>query len=373
MKNIGFIFAFILLWSCGNQENTTEEVVSTTTDNLLHLTDEQLKSFALTSTTLQEKRMTKTLRLNGEIGVPPQHLVAVSSALGGHIRSTKLLAGMSFKKGEILATMEDNQFIQLQQDYLTVKAQLENAEAEFQRQKELNENKASSDKVYLQAKADYETLRISKKSLEQKLRLIAINPNQLSVANISEKAFIYAPFDGYVSQVFIKVGQYVSPSEVLFELVNLNDLYLKLKVFERDFEQIELGQTLVAYSNGFPEKKYQGEIIQIGKTFSNDRAVEVYARLEETDRKLIPKMYMNAEIVIPATKTMAIPEESVVSFEGQTFVFEILDQNNFKMIEVQTKNAGDGWIEIENELKDKKIAQEGAYTLLMALKNQGEE
>lgn len=375
MKNIIIILAFFTLISCGEKEKLAEEIVLEEDNNSLKLTDEQLKTFDLSTVVLQERTITKSLKLNGELNVPPQNLVSISSALGGYVKSTKLLPGMFVRKGEVLAVIEDNQFIQLQQDYLTTKTQLINAEAEYHRQKDLNLNKASSDKVYLQAEADYKTLLISKSSLEQKLKLITIDPNKVSVANIRESISIYAPFNGYVSDIFVNIGKYISPNDVLLELINLSDLYLKLKVFEQDLDAIEIGQSVTVYTNSKPDKKYEAELIQIGKSFSADRAVAVYVKLKEVDSKLIPGMYMNAEIIVPENKTRALPEESVVSFEGKDYVFEILDSNTFEMIEVQVGNSGNGWLEIKNAttLQDKKIAEKGAYALLMALKNKGEE
>jgi len=375
MKYITVIFVFIILSGCGNKEQATTAAASADAENVLQLSDEQLKSFALSSVGIQEKNITQTLKLNGKVDVPPQNLVSVSSALGGYVKSTRLLPGMHFKKGEVIAVMEDNQFIQLQQDYLTAKAQLQNAEAEYLRQKELNQSKASSDKVYQQAKADYQTLQISGKALAEKLRLIHINPEQVSVSNIRQTANIYAPFNGFVAHVFVNVGKYVSPSDVLFELVNPNDLHLNLKVFEKDWDKIKTGQPLLAYTNTNTEKKYRGEIILIGKNISSDRALEIHAHFKEDDGKLIPGMYMNAEIEIPESRAWVLPEESVVSFEGKQYVFEILDKNRFKMIAIQTGNTGNGWVAIMNgdELKSKNIAQKGAYTLLMALKNKAEE
>ncbi len=167
----------------------------------------------------------------------------------------------------------------------------------------------------------------------------------------------------------------VSPSGVLFELVNPNDLHLNLKVFEKDWDKIKTGQPLTAYTNTNTGKKYSGEIILIGKSISSDRAVEIHAHFKEDDGKLIPGMYMNAEMEIPEANTWALPEESVVSFEGKQYVFEILDENRFEMIAIQTGDAGNGWIAITNadELTGKNIAHKGAYTLLMALKNKAEE
>ncbi|TDQ80066.1 efflux RND transporter periplasmic adaptor subunit [Sphingobacterium yanglingense] len=375
MKYLASILITLLFFSCGGGQATDEPVETSGTENILELSDAQLASFTLSSTAVEEKKITQTLKLNGKIEVPPQNLISVSSALGGYVKSIKLLPGMFFKKGDRIAELEDNQFIQLQQDYLIVKNQLENAESEYLRQRELNQSKASSDKVYLQAKADYQTLQINQQALAQKLKLIHINPDQLNVRNIKQTVHLYAPFDGFVSQVFVNTGKYVSASEVLFELVNPSDLHLNLKVFEKDWNKIKIGQQLTAYANSDPSKTYLGQVILIGKNISTDRAVDIRVRLNEVGGTLIPGMYMNGAVVVPETTALALPEESVVDFEGGKYVFEIIDRNKFKMISVQCGDHGDGWVSIVNseQLRNKKIALQGAYTLLMALKNKGEE
>lgn len=375
MRIIIIAFAFLTLLSCENKQNTTAEIISTDTANVLQLSDEQLTSFTLSTTALVEKVLSETLKLNGKITVPPQHLVSVSSALGGYVKSTKLRPGMHFKKGEVIAVLEDNQFIQLQQDYLTVKVQLQNSESEYRRQQDLNQSKASSDKTYLQAKTDYEILQISQRSLEEKLRLVHINPAQLTLANIQQTAAIYAPFDGFVAQVFVNVGKYVSPSDVLFELVNPRDLYLTIQVFEKDLHKIKVDQPVLAYTNSNTSEKHVGNVVVIGKNILTDGALEVHVRLTGNKTQLIPGRYMNAEIEVPNNMVWAVPEESVVAYEGKSYLFEVVGKNKFKMIVVQTGNSGNGWVEIVDSvpLKGKNIVERGAYTLLMALKNKGEE
>lgn len=375
MKNIIIILLSLVVFGCKNSQQEQEKQPNSVNENLISLTKEQLQNFQLSTTELQEKNIHHTLKLNGTIDVPPQNLVSVSSALGGRVQSTKLLPGMHFRKGEILVTLEDNQYIQLQQDYLTTKAQLQNAREEYNRQKELNQSKASSDKVFQQAQADYRILEASLAALEQKLQLIHINSNQISVNNIKRTSNIYAPFDGYVTKVMVNIGKYVSPTDVLFELVDPRDIHLNLKVFEKDWDKIQIGMPVVSYTNNQPDKKYSGKIILIGKNISEDRAVEVHAHFDNYDARLIPGMYMNAEIEIPETQNLALPGECIVSFEGKHFVFKQKDTANFEMIAVEVGSSGDGFTEILNadNLKNSKIVQQGAYTLLMAMKNKGKE
>ena len=73
---------------------------------------------------MAQKDISAVLKLNGIIEVPPQNMIAVSVPLGGYLQSTHLLEGMKVKKGEIIATLEDQQYIQIQQDYLIAKIRL---------------------------------------------------------------------------------------------------------------------------------------------------------------------------------------------------------------------------------------------------------
>lgn len=375
MKNIIILLGLLLLYGCNQQEETKEETSLSIEEKILELSDKQLNTLTLSDTVLQERAITQTLKLNGKIDVPPQNLVSVSSALGGYVKSIKLLPGMHFNEGQVLAVLEDKQYIQLQQDYLTTIVQLQNSKEEFTRQKELNQSKASSDKVFQQSKLEYETLQITKQALEEKLKLIHLNPSKISVNNIQRTVNIIAPFSGYVTEVFVNTGKYVSPSDIIFELVDPNDLHLNLKVFEKDLGSINIGQQVVSYTNSNPDKKYFGKIILIGKNISDERVVEVHAHFDQQEAILIPGMYMNAEIEVPNKKSMALPNESVLSFEIKEYVFKKINKNKFEMVEVQTGTSGNGWVEILNPLplKDERIILTGAYTLLMALKNKAED
>jgi cobalt-zinc-cadmium efflux system membrane fusion protein len=137
-------------------------------------------------------------------------MVSISVPLGGYLKSTKLLPGMKVKKGEVIANIEDQQYIQLQQDYLTAKSKLSYIEKEYQRQKELNQSKASSDKVFQETETTYQGQKILVKSLSEKLRLISINPDKLDENNLSRSINLYAPIDGFVSTVNVNIGKYVT-------------------------------------------------------------------------------------------------------------------------------------------------------------------
>lgn len=374
MKNIFFVLLLSLLIACQSKTDAPQDE-KTVAENSVSLTDEQQKNASISLGKIEPRTISGSLRVNGRIDVPPQNMVSVSVPLGGYLKHTKLLPGMHIRRGEVIAIMEDQQYIQLQQDYLTAQARLRFVTNEYNRQKELNQSKATSDKVFQQAEADFTTAKINVRSLGEKLKLIGIQPDELNESNLSKSINIYSPINGYVSSVNVNIGKYTQPSEVLFELINPEDIHLALTIFEKDLRKISIGQRVIAYTNDQPLKKYDCEIILIGMNLSAERSTEVHSHFEKYDKTLVPGMYMNAEIELLNKQVFALPEDALVRFQNKLFIFMHDGNKNYTMTEVMTGDAENGFVEIiEGEkFKDKEIVVKGAYSLLMSLKNTSEE
>jgi membrane fusion protein, heavy metal efflux system len=368
---LNIIFFTVLFVACTKEkkeEKTVENVVSA---DIVTLSEPQSKIANIQTADLQKGNISTKLIVHGTIDVPPQNLISISAPMGSYLKNTKLLPGMHVSKGEVIATLEDQQFIELQQSFLLTKSKLHFAELEYNRQKALNASQASSNKITEQADAELRTNRIILSGLTEKLKFLHINPANLSEGNISKTINLYSPINGFVSKINVNIGKYVNPSDILFELVNPTDIHLNIKIYEKDLAAISIGKKVIANTNSNPNQKYLCEIILISKQIEADGSVDVHCHFETYDKTLLPGMYMNAEIETKILNVNTLPENSVVNFEGKSFVFIDLGQNKYKIQEVQIGQETNGNIEIKNivELKDKKIVTEGAYTLLMAMKN----
>ncbi len=117
MKKIFILtYSLLILWGCSNKPKSQSDAQDHEHEMEVHLTDAQMQNISISTTQIKEDVISQTLILNGKIDVPPQNLVSVSVALGGYLKSTKMLPGSHFNKGEVIAVMEDNQYIQLQKD-----------------------------------------------------------------------------------------------------------------------------------------------------------------------------------------------------------------------------------------------------------------
>ncbi len=373
MKNIILTVTILSIIGCGQKEEvkTVETISKSVESSIVSLTQAQISNAEIQTSSLVKKEISSVLKLNGKIDVPPQNLISISVPMGGYLKSTELLPGRMVRKGQVLAILEDQQYVKIQQDYLLAKVKLKVVEGEYLRQRELNASKASSDKNLQLAEGEYHNAKINLKALEENLELIGINPTRLDESRISKKITITSPINGYVSKVNANIGKYLTPSEVLFELVNVADIHLNIAVFEKDLSSLAIGQKVITFNNSQPDKKYETEIILIGHSLSADKNTEVHCHFKKYDKNLVPGMYMNAEIELKNKLANTITENAVLRYENKDYVFVSLSKSKFQMIPVTVGARENGSVEIVNyeDLKGQSIVTNGAYSLLMKLKN----
>jgi len=374
------ILAALAIFSCGNskkkEDTKAEEKPKVENTTTVTLTDAQIKTAGIDTGHAGDRQVASTLKVTGAIDVPPQNMVSISFPMGGYLKSSKLLPGMHVSRGETIAIMEDQQFIQLQQDYLTAKAKLNFSQRDFERQRDLNASKANSDKTFQLAQADFESQKVMVSALAEKLRLIGMNPSKVTDGSITRSASIRSPIDGYVSKVNVNIGKYVNPSDVLFEIVDPRDIHLALDVFEKDVNLLHEGQTVLAYTNSNPGKKYECKIVLIGRDLTDQRKTEVHCHFELYDKNLLPGTFMNAEIEVTANNALTLPEDAIVNFESKSYAFKVKGKNTYEIVEVKPGIAKDGYVELlanSSELRSQTFVTKGAYSLLMKMKNTGED
>lgn len=378
MKYLQYIVCVSILAACGGADTKKDATADTKKDisvETVSLTEIQLKNAGIEAGVLTNQTINEEIKLNGTVDVPPQNIVSVSFPMGGYLKSTKLLPGLHVNKGEAIAVMEDQGLIQLQQDYLSGLVKLNMTELELTRQKELRAGEVNAAKVYQLAKADYEATQIMVKGLSEKLKLIGINPDNLSSQNLTRSVPIYSPINGFVAKVNVNIGKFVNPSDVLFELIDPNDIHAALTVFEKDIAKIAMGQKVKIVFADEPNKVYDGEVILISRNIDENRSGIIHCHFETKPKQLLPGMFLNARVMVNNVKALTIPEEGVVRFGNQEYVFEALSNTNFKMIPVTTGVHENGFVAITAEglNESKQYVRKNAYAILSKMKNTSDE
>ena len=370
------VLPFAIIACTGNKSKESKEnkvATETVKEALLVLTDAQLKNADLQIGTILDTSMHKVLKVNGHMDVPPNNIVSVSIPYGGYVKKTSLIPGTYVKKGSILAVLEDPSYVQLQQDYLTATSKLVYLEADYNRQKGLNETKAVSDKIFQAAKADYETQKYMVKALSEKLKLLGINPTGLNENNISRSINFTSSISGYVTKVNVNNGKYVSPTDILFEIVDPSDLHLRLTVLDNDANNLQIGNQVSFYTNNKVNEKYLASVAVITPNIGEESTTEVHCHLVNEQIKLFPGTFVNAEVALNSGKVKALPEEAIVKWQNKDYVFIKQTATNFKLVPVVIGMNVNGLVEIKTDLANQQVVLKNAFTLLMKLKNNGDE
>ena len=369
---IAIILIGLLMFSCSKHTETEQKEVFAVSGNQITLTALQHKNAGVETTTLGNQSIANKIMLPGQISVPPQAMSGVSSSSGGIVKAARFMPGNYVAKGQTLAVVENPELARLQQDYLQARSAVGYARKDYERQKYLNQYQASSNKVTQRAMSEMQSQNAAVRGISSQLRSYGINPGRVSAGNIQKSTAVTAPISGYVSTINVTVGQYVSPAEVLYTIVNSNVIHLELKVFEKDLNKLSVGQRVYAFTNQNPDKKYAAAVKLIGKDFSADRSVMVHCDLIDKDESLIPGTFMNAEVEVNAEEGFVISDDAIVTWEDRPYIFEEVKPLTYKMFPVTMGNSENGYTELLNfdaKNRNKKFVIKGAYPLLMALKN----
>ena len=217
--------------------------------------------------------------------------------MGGVVKNTSLLPGQYVSKNTVIATLENPEFITLQQTYLDSHAQTEYLQAEFERQKNLSAEQAASQKKYQQSKADYLSMKSRQDAAAAQLSLLGISPETLLKDGIQPLLEVRTPISGYAANVAMKGGKYINPGEALCEIIDKSTPILCLTTYEKDLADMQTGSPVQFRVNGMGKQTFHGTVVSIGqKVDETNRSLEVYASIKETNPQFRPGMYVTANI-----------------------------------------------------------------------------
>lgn len=375
-----------ILSSCGGktQDTAPAEVLADSTasieSNSVALNAAQYKAVGIELGSAELRALSGMLKVNGFIDVPPQNLVSITTQMGGIVKSTSLLQGTKVSRGQVIAILQNQEYVQLQQDYLESKSQLELAEAEYKRQQTLALQQVNAQKTLQQAKAAYHGNLARASALKQRLELININPSLLTAGNIRSQINIYSPINGYVTKVNVNTGKFVAPNDAMFEIVNSANLHVELKVFEKDAQKVKKGQKVI-FSLTNDSTQRTAVVQLVGGEINTDKTVTVHA-IAQGSTGFIPGTYLKALIETETIKVLALPASAVVDFEGKKYIFvkNVADAKgeayHFEMVEVATGLVDGGFTEVTlpsaRNFQDNVVIK-GTYDLLSKMKNSEEE
>ncbi len=436
-KYIIFSFVLCTLISCKSKTpeagNAAEAIAESNAPTTISLTAEQIKTMDINIGTIEMRDMASVVKANGVVSVLNQNKAAITSILGGTVQQIMVHQGDMVQKGQTIATLANPSFIGLQEEYLNAQAQrnagdaeaiasvsnpqyasvqeqynalqpqIALAEKEVKRQRDLNTGNAGSGKMLQQAEAELATMTAKSTTLqaqmsvfsknanisvqtrlsvlENKLKLLGINPLSISPNSIQATLPIKSPMSGKVGDIIAKIGSYINENNAICEIIDLNNLHLDLNVYEPDIAKFHDGQQLRFTLINNPSQTYMAEVHNMGAMLDpTTKTVEVHAHIEGTKTGLIEGMSVVAMVNTGKNKVMAIPNEAIVNNEGKDYIFVLQKADNkesvFAQVPVRKGNSEGNFTEItplQSLAPDAKIALNKAFFILGKLTNVGEE
>ncbi|CAD0001402.1 efflux RND transporter periplasmic adaptor subunit [Flavobacterium chungangense] len=394
MKNIIvnkiLLLSIFLFISCG-EKKTEEEHAEEKSETEVALTEKQAKTIGIETGSIEMKNLNTIIKANGYTAVPPQNRADVSTLIGGVVKDIFVLEGTFVAKGKTLATIQNLEVSEMQEEYQSAVANIEYLEQEFKRQKTLSEENVNPRKTFQEVKSKLASERAKAQAAKNKLQALNVNPK-----GSTSLVPIVSPISGYVGNINITKGAFAETGVTLFEVVDNSQMHLDLNVFEKDLGKISIGQEVDFILTNQSNKAIKGKIFGINKSFSNEsKTVAVHARINPGNTKdLISGMYVAANINILNQTVQALPKDAIVKNGEKYFIYIQEDKHeevskkeenhkegenhteiHFKAIEVSVGTTDLGYTEvklIEEIPSDAKIVIKGAYYLLSQSKGGGE-
>jgi RND family efflux transporter MFP subunit len=301
-------------------EQQTTHIVSA--EKIATLTAEQIRTVGIEMGTIEMRNLTNVIKANGVLRVPNNHKGLVTSMFGGVVKSLQVEMGDHVKKGQIIAIIENAQFVQLQEEYIALNSKVLLAEQEMNRQIELNEGNAGVKRNLQTATAELNMLKTRKASLFQQIKLMGIDPVALNNSNMRNSISVTSPISGTVSEVYAQIGSYIDVSAPVAEVVDNNSLHLDLQIFEKDLPLIKIGQSVDFTITNNPVRTYKAEVFNIGSSFQNEsKTIAVHSNILGDKLGLIDGMNITALISVSDVTTISIQDEAIVEADGKYYIY----------------------------------------------------
>jgi len=382
MKNamlIAILFGLVaFLGSCSSNSSSAEgeehgEEHEEGPMNKVSITTDQAKVLGLTTSKIQQKSLGNTIKVNGFLDLYPQDEANVNAFIGGNVSSIYFVEGNKVKKGQVLARLEHPDYLQMQQELQQSVNDLDYLKTEFERKEKLYKEEISSGREFQKARSDYYSTQSKIGGLKAKLKLLNLNVAKVIAGELFPSVPIIAPIDGFVGEVYVRIGDFANPGVNMFYITNNAKTHVDFRVYEKDIYKIRVGQKAYFTIANKPGELIEAYIETIGRTFEDDpKAVHVHAIIDsEVTTNLLPGLYVEGRIVESEKMMDVIPEEAIITEGSRSFVFVKGEEHEdgkleFNVADVTIGIKDAGFIEVtfaEPLPKEAQIVVNGAYML----------
>lgn len=354
----------VLFWvSCTNQP-----IPDQPKSDLIEISEAQFKAAQMELGPIKQQKFNQALHVNGVLTSLPSNSAVVGMPISCSVIDVKCMVGQRVSKGQILFTVGGHALIELQENYAQAAAQLMRLKAEYDRVLVLYNDKVATAKELMVAESAYKAQLAGFSSYKLKVASLGLNPSSIENGDFVTQVPVVAPISGSITTINVSIGQYIEPHVFLAEIVNRDALVVKLSVFEKDLQYLELGQLvrLKVLGNG---NSFQAKLIAINHSVDPaSRMLDCYAGFTRVDgQMLVNNQFVEAEITIDSVLAPALFLDAMLKEDTVYYMFSLASKTAsayfFNKVPVRIGRIQHGVAELLDKPADSVVLLKGAYSL----------
>ncbi len=350
---------------------------------------------------VEARLLDRTISLTGSLH--PDERIDLSAEVSGRLLHVHVDFGQTVRKGQLVAELDTReQTLQLERARASVaqalariglsweqidahpdstpairqaQAQMEDARSKFESASRLVQTGDISRERYTELEKTFRARQEALEAARDDLRtqLAAIMGWRADMALIEKRiadARVVAPFDGAVSARMASPGQYLKENTPIVTIVKTNPLRLRAEVPESVVARVRVGTELTFTTDALPDQRFRAVVRELNPSLeARSRSLTAEARLRESDPRLRPGMFVQAQVVMDQVRTIVVPKAALYQVAGLSKVFSIRDGRVVEHKVVTARPLGDAVaLEAGGLRDDDLVATSNLATLINGMK-----
>jgi len=353
-------------------------------DGVVVLSTEQLAQVELATVPVDERYLPAQLETTGEVGYEEDRIAHVGPRVPGRVHRVPVSLGDEVRRGQVLVILDSVELGKAKAAYLAARTREELARQTYDRERRLYEDRITSEREMLEARAAHLEAVSMRQSAQEALRLYGIPTETVErLAPGDQDASLLpvtAPIAGRVVEKHATLGELATPEDTLFTVGDLRRVWIWIDVYERDLARVHLGDRVDVVVDPYPDRVFSGEVSYLSpEVASETRTVRARIDAENPGQLLRPGMFAAVRLVDPHTEdgapSLVVPEGALIRdgiragrAGGEALVFVPLandaDGARFEARQVRVGRREGGLVEVVSGLAaGEVVVSEGTFVL----------
>ena len=339
---------------------------------VVELTPEQLANARLALGQVEKRTHAGHLEATAQIEATPDGQARVGPRIAGRVVAVDATVGRAVSRGATLAVIDSPELGRAKADFISALTSARVARETATRERALFDKKISSEREWRDAEAMAVKAETDKDAAENRLHALGVPDADLgriaTEGHYTSTVAVPAPISGVVVERAVTLGQMVQPSDTLFTVMDLREVWIVIDVYERNIGEVRNGQTVTVRVPSIPGTEFKGTVENVGPIVeAKTRTVKVRVSLPNAKGALRPGMFATV-VVEGATgveRTRVLVPASAVQRDGdQALVFVPRGEREFEARKVKLGEELGDWFEVLSGLSEgETVVTTGAFAL----------